>query len=280
MKKSKKIIVNTLLCILLMFQLTACGTSGKPSDGLSNTSNTSIVSEQSGIEETTQAQLKETQEELFEFEETENGLAVTLYTDSEANIYNIPSEHEGKKVVEIAYPGFGGLTHLIEVNIPDTIEIICENAFSNNENMTKVNIGNSVREIGDHSFFRCKSITDVTIPDSVESIGEATFGYCENLKTVTIGANLKTIPVTAFAETGIEEIIIPSSVVELKTACFAGCKNLKKIVIPSSVTKIDKTAFQADTSSSASLPDLVIYGESGSYAETFAKENSIQFVVE
>lgn len=226
-------------------------------------------------------QLIETKEDLFEFEETENGLAVTLYKDSEANIYNIPSEHEGKKVVEIAYPGFGGgLTHMVEVNIPDTIESICENAFSNNENLVKVYIGNSVKEISNHAFFRCKSIENVTIPDSVESIGEATFGYCESLKKVIIGAKLKVLPATAFASTGIEEITIPPSVTEIGIGCFFQCYDLKKIVIPSSVTKIDKTAFQADTSSSANLPDLVIYCEKGSYAETFAKENSIKFVAE
>ena len=55
---------------------------------------------------------------------------------------------------------------------------------------------------------------------------------------------------------------------------FCGCSSLTIVTIPSSVTSIRSDAFYGHSSS------LVIYGEAGSYAETYANENSISFVAD
>ena len=53
---------------------------------------------------------------------------------------------------------------------------------------------------------------------------------------------------------------------------FSGISSLKEIVIADSINEIDKDSF-------ADCKSAVLIGSAGSYAETFAKENGIQFKV-
>ena len=55
--------------------------------------------------------------------------------------------------------------------------------------------------------------------------------------------------------------------------CFSNCSNLERIEIPSSVTYIGANALKG-------CPNVVIFGQKGSYAEKYAKENNIKFVEE
>ena len=73
------------------------------------------------------------------------------------------------------------------------------------------------------------------------------------------------------------DITIPSTingatVTSIADNAFADNKNLTSVTIPDSVTDIAPTAFNGCSS------DLVVRGEAGSAAETFAKENGITFV--
>lgn len=72
------------------------------------------------------------------------------------------------------------------------------------------------------------------------------------------------------------ECVIPAEidgcpVTEVGGTMFRDNTSLRRVYIPKSVTKISSHAFGNNSS------ELVIYGEKGSYAETFAKENGITF---
>ena len=57
----------------------------------------------------------------------------------------------------------------------------------------------------------------------------------------------------------------------INIGAFANCTDLEKILIPASVTKIGEDAFK-------NCEKLTIFAPKGSYAETYARENGIQFL--
>ncbi len=69
----------------------------------------------------------------------------------------------------------------------------------------------------------------------------------------------------------IGNITVPNSVTSIGDEAFYCCLNLSKVTIPDSVISIGDYAF-------GFYEDLTIYGNSGSYAETYAKEHRIPFV--
>ena len=108
-------------------------------------------------------------------------------------------------------------------------------------------IPRKVKEIGISSFWRCRTIISVTIPSTVNKIGGSAFADCSDLTEVIISEGVKIIE-----------------------DAFDGCSSLEKITIPKSVKEIGDYAFWY-------CPKVTIYGESGSYAEQYAKENGIPF---
>ena len=139
----------------------------------------------------------------------------------------------------------------------------------------KVVIGKEVTTIGKHAFEDCSQlstvelpqngelkkigynafgyltpgsapiITEIMIPNSVEEIAPYAFDHCTKLATVTFapGSQLKTIGLSAFQYTAIEEVRIPASVEQLGNpgkepmfgdgSTFCSCSNLKKVVFES-----------------------------------------------
>ena len=177
----------------------------------------------------------------------------------------------------LEYSGSGS-----SVAIPSTVTTIGENAFEFCTDLTSVTIPNSVTTIDNSAFYGCYNLTSVSIPNSVTSIGNAAFMSCENLTSVALGNGLKTIGENAFRFcTGLTSITIPNGVTTIKNYAFFGCDNLKSVTIPGSVTDIASGAFTTHINSPeyVAIPDLTIYGEAGSYAESYANDYAFPFVV-
>ena len=139
---------------------------------------------------------------------------------------------------------------ITKIVLSGTVGSICEYAFYEFNSLTEVDLGDSLREIGDDAFSGCKSLKSINIPSSVTSIGERAFSNCTKLESITIPDNSKFHLIDDYT--------------------FYGCTNLTSVTIPPNVTEIGDYAFQ-------DCKNLTIYGEAGSYAETFAKSNSIPF---
>ena len=167
---------------------------------------------------------------------------------------------------------FQNCSALTDVTIPDSVKSIGYGVFSDCSALSAVTLPDGVKELGGQLFNNCDALTTVTIPDSVTSIGEQVFYDCDALTTVKLGSGLKSIPASTFEHCDVlESLRIPRRVTIIGDNAFKDCVKLISITIPRSVTKISSNAF--------SYPKiLTIYGVSGTYAETFAKENSIKFV--
>ena len=137
-----------------------------------------------------------------------------------------------------------------ELNIPDSVEIIENDAFEHCTNLSSVTIGNEVTSIGRYAFYNCLGLTEeLVIPDSVETIGNSAFNGCINLTSITIGKNVTSIRDDAFGGcsglTG--ELVIPDSVEQLGYGAFNRCGNLTSISIGNGINLIRYNAFDKCT---------------------------------
>ena len=167
---------------------------------------------------------------------------------------------------------FYNCSSLKEINLPDTLETIQQSAFYNCDSLTEMVLPGKVKEIGNSAFYDCDGLTKLVIPDSVTSIGNNAFNSCELLADVSLGTGLTAIPESCFANCpSIKEIVLPYRMKTLAAKAFNACTALTDVTIPRSVTTIGSQVFSYPAK-------MTIYGIAGTYAQTYADENSIQFV--
>ena len=202
------------------------------------------------------------------------------------------------KTTDIIYRQFENCTALKTIDIPATVETIRSYAFYGCTSLESVNFAeNSVLKTIDSSAFlgctalkkvilpettktiygqafkNCTALTKVYIPESTKTLDTEAFMGCENLSDVNISDySITEIKSNTFKDCpGLKEIVLPKGLTKIGSQAFMNATGLEKAVIPESVTSIDNSAF--------SYPDkMTIYGKTGSYAETFAKEKGFEFV--
>lgn len=148
-------------------------------------------------------------------------------------------------------------------------------------------------------------LTKVVIPKSCQYIGYYAFYGCESLKNITLNGG-ELVERDAFQNNGCETITLPSTMRVVDDESFTG-KNLKTVnlndglqyigegaffsmgkiknmTVPASVTYIGVQAigyYPPDPDNpfvlSEVIPNFVVYGTSGTEAQTYADSNGIQF---
>jgi hypothetical protein len=132
--------------------------------------------------------------------------------------------------------------------------------------------GITVLEIGNDAFNGNSILTGVNVPRTVTNLGMRSFYNCPNLKSVFLGNGLTTIGNGSFwGAQALKSIIIPSSVTTIGYAAFSNCIGLTKITILGNSVNIGAQVF-------GTIPNLTIYGSTGSTAESYAYANSRPFV--
>ncbi len=162
---------------------------------------------------------------------------------------------------------------LTSVEIPDTVTEIGAGAFTLCEALTKAVLPKNLKTISS-TLFCYTAITEIKIPETVDNIGSYAFDGCTGLKTVTIPGKALAVWNEAFRGcTGLESVYLQEGVERIDSRAFEGCTSLKTLVIPESVNFIEHDAIWHKEG-------LTIYGKAGSYAETYAKNNNIDFSTE
>ncbi len=171
---------------------------------------------------------------------------------------NIKSITLPENVTEIEGSAFADCKSLEQVNIPNTVKRINDEAFHCCSSLKTITIPEGVTEIGRRAFADCKSLEQVNIPNTVKQIGDGAFYRCESLKTITIPEGVtilwNTIIHTFYYNSGVEyglfygceslkTITIPEGVTEIGTEAFYHCKSLEQVNIPNTVKQIGDGAF-------------------------------------
>ena len=136
------------------------------------------------------------------------GSIKSIHVDPKNRYYKSePNKREGSdhvlfnknKSVIVAYPAS---SREVQYDIPDSVTVISDWAFSECKKLNRITIPDSVSEIGEGAFCNCVLLDEVEIPDSVEKIDDCAFRGCASL----------------------EKVVIPSSVKDLGWGLFDGCE--------------------------------------------------------
>jgi autotransporter-associated beta strand protein len=140
--------------------------------------------------------------------------------------------------------------------VPDGVELIAGDAFSQCTFLTSVTTGNSVTSIGPWAFNDCSSLGRVVIGSGVASIGRGAFEGCPNLTAIDVDAanaayasadgvlfNKAFTALVRCPATKGAGFVIPGSVTRIEDYAFSGCGGLTSVIISDSVTSLGAWAF-------------------------------------
>lgn len=142
---------------------------------------------------------------------------------------------------------FDDCGQLKEVSLPASLKTIGNYAFGGCEVLEHVTIPPTVSRIGDGAFYACGSLVgNVTIPETTESIGDSAFWSCRLLDSVIFANNskLKSIGKKAFQyDEKLISISIPDTVSAIGSEAFGCCTMLVEVHLPSHLTSISDYCF-------------------------------------
>ena len=191
--------------------------------------------------------------------------------------------------VGIAAYALAGNTGIQQIELPNSVQIICKGAFSKMAINTVV-LGSGVRTIGDEAFAHCNNLMNVYLgtydpeyntigASNLVTIGDYAFRSCAGLEDIVIPSSVKSIGSYAFRDSGIfkgsktgvvyagnwvvdytenlgSAIELQSGTVGIANYAFYNCKVLEAIIIPNSVKTIGRAAFyDCATLSKVTLPE-------------------------
>lgn len=188
-------------------------------------------------------------------EETGDGLIYTELSDKscavagveilKSNKIDIPAEHNGMRVTEIAAGAFENCLNLKRVNLPVSVNKIGDGAFAGCRHLERINIPQGVQSIGYRTFDNCISLISLTLPEGVQSIGDSAFRNCYDLESVTIPDSVTTIGMLAFYQCmSLKNLALGNSVREIGFGAFYRCSEIKTVIIPDNAINIEDCAFR------------------------------------
>ena len=201
-----------------------------------------------------------------------SGLAYTyFYTDEGLKYRNVSKD-------TVAISGVSGAHEniVIPAEITEkTVVMIDDYAFRDNTTLKSIDMSavSSGFSLGEGAFLNCKALEHVTVPPTVRYLYADLFRNCSSLESAELQAAVSEITENMFSGcAALKEFSVPDSVTTINRYAFAYCTDLQKVVIPQSVTEIAISAFYQS-------PNLTIYCYEGSYAQQYAEERDIPYVL-
>jgi len=173
-----------------------------------------------------------------------------------------------EKISKINSSAFYGNCFEGDLIIPDSVTEIGSLAFGCCAFDGSLKLSKNLKTIGQNAFYEAGFSGKLIIPNSVTEIGNSAFSKC-GFNHLTLSENMTQINHSVFYQCGFEgNLRIPDSVHIIQAWAFADCMRLQSVYIPESVDIIGDYLFHED---------IIIYGEAGSRAESYAQEHGLAF---
>lgn len=174
-------------------------------------------------------------------------------------------------VTEIRGGTFKNCTSLAKLEAPG-LRVIKNGAFTNT-GFTQLNIPDGVQEIDYNAFSECQKMTKVEIPGSVTNMEDGCFAKCSTLEEVQFDGGMEKIPKECFSDCGrLKTVVFPYGVKKLEQNLFRNCTALTDVTVPKTVEELEDNIF--------SYPkNITMHCVAGSAAETYAKNHNIKIAL-
>ena len=168
-------------------------------------------------------QLESKQEDVtFDNTETTNEEMANARMDSYGVLYSA----DGRKLLHYGIDdvtkdmSFGIVKQqsLREYEVPEGVEIICNEAFSECQSLIKIILPSTLKFIGNTAFYNCTNLESIVIPEGVKSIDYLTFSGCDSLQNLVLPHSLESIDNDAL--TGVSGILSYSPHFVVKEGCL------------------------------------------------------------
>lgn len=147
---------------------------------------------------------------------------------------------------------------LKELYIPNTVNEICDEAFTKNQYLESVYIPNSIKVMGDYAFQNCSSLNYLEFEDgfSIDRL-YFTFQDCVNLKTAIFPSDSKVdLFYGTFKNTGLTHCELPDYVDKIQYI-FQETKDLKNVELPKYLNFMGSSNFYNSGIESIIIPDNI-----------------------
>ena len=177
-------------------------------------------------------------------------------------------------VTEFSFYGCSSLQSLV---IPEGVTALEDSDSGNGvlqgcTSLAAVELPSTLRTIGRYTFRSCESLASITLPAELTTLGEYAFSGCSALESINIPGSITVIPRSAFYEcSALTGARLNDGTTTIEESAFSGCDKLSYVYVPASVTTISRDAFGWGSRT------LTLWGASGSYAETYAKQHDLTF---
>lgn len=103
-----------------------------------------------------------------------------------AETLSIPETYNGLTITEISKSYIDGDNYdsVKRIVLPDTVEEISANCFSNCKNLESIDLGKGLKRIGKSPFMGCKKLKEVVLPKGVKSTTKWMFRDCKSLEKI------------------------------------------------------------------------------------------------
>lgn len=203
-------------------------------------------------------------------------------------------------VTIVGSAAFANCTALGSVSLSGSAGAVSAREFYNCSSLVNVSVPDGVTSIGAEAFGSCVNLSSISLPSTLSSLDMSAFSGDVNLGSISVSSgSYSSYDGCVYTADGRHLLLCPQGktgisfapeILSVASGAFSGCSYLLSAVIPNAVSAIEANAFSGSAIRAVTIPasvtsigpqsgwtPTVVYGYSGTTAESWANENNYIF---